>query len=122
MVAAYGWPVLLAGFVTAWISAAIAVKWMVAYLNRHGLAVFAWWRFAAAGLAALLLSAQDSVMNLVTRQASSPSMPSSDPWPLSFTPPNGASGTAIVKLLMPSMPDSTCSPSRFTRFDDCVNA
>jgi undecaprenyl-diphosphatase len=55
MIAAYGWPVLLAGFVTAWLSAAIAVKWMVAYLNRHGLAVFAWWRFAAAGVAALLL-------------------------------------------------------------------
>jgi undecaprenyl-diphosphatase len=55
MVAAYGWPVLLAGFFMAWVSAAIAVKWMVAYLNRHGLAVFAWWRFAAAGIAALLL-------------------------------------------------------------------
>jgi undecaprenyl-diphosphatase len=55
MIAAYGWPVLLAGFFTAWISAAIAVKWMVAYLNRHGMAVFAWWRFAAAGLAAIFL-------------------------------------------------------------------
>ena len=55
MIAAYGWPVLLAGFFMAWISAAIAVKWMVAYLNRHGLAVFAWWRFAAAGIAAVLL-------------------------------------------------------------------
>jgi undecaprenyl-diphosphatase len=55
MITAYGWPVLLAGFATAWLSAAIAVKWMVAYLNRHGLAVFAWWRFAAAGLAAILL-------------------------------------------------------------------
>jgi undecaprenyl-diphosphatase len=55
MVAAYGWTVLLAGFAMAWISAAIAVKWMVAYLNRHGMAVFAWWRFAAAGIAALLL-------------------------------------------------------------------
>ncbi len=55
MVEAYGWHVLLAGFVMAWVSAAIAVKWMVAYLNRHGLAVFAWWRFAAAGIAALLL-------------------------------------------------------------------
>jgi undecaprenyl-diphosphatase len=55
MIAAYGWPVLLAGFVAAWVSAAIAVKWMVTYLNRRGLVVFAWWRFAAAGLAALLL-------------------------------------------------------------------
>jgi hypothetical protein len=28
---------------------------MVAWLNRNGLAIFAWWRFAAAGLAAWLL-------------------------------------------------------------------
>lgn len=55
MVAAYGWPVLLAGFAAAWLSAALAVKWMVAWLNRHGLALFAWWRFAAAAIAALLL-------------------------------------------------------------------
>jgi undecaprenyl-diphosphatase len=55
MLAAYGWVALLTGFIAAWISAALAVKWMVAWLNRHGLAVFAWWRFAAAGLAAWLL-------------------------------------------------------------------
>jgi len=55
MVAAYGWPALATGFIAAWISAALAVKWMVAWLNRHGLAVFAWWRFIAAGLAAWLL-------------------------------------------------------------------
>jgi hypothetical protein len=28
---------------------------MVAWLNRHGLTVFAWWRFVAAALAAWLL-------------------------------------------------------------------
>lgn len=55
MISAYGWPALLTGFVAAWISAALAVKWMVAWLNRHGLTLFAWWRFAAAGLAAWLL-------------------------------------------------------------------
>jgi undecaprenyl-diphosphatase len=55
MLSCYGWPALLTGFVAAWLSAALAVKWMVAWLNRHGLALFAWWRFAAAGLAALLL-------------------------------------------------------------------
>ncbi len=55
MLTAYGWPALLTGFIAAWASAALAVKWMVAWLNRHGLALFAWWRFAAAGLAALLL-------------------------------------------------------------------
>lgn len=55
MVAAYGWPALLTGFVAAWISAALAVKWMVAWLNRHGLTLFAWWRLASAALAAWLL-------------------------------------------------------------------
>jgi undecaprenyl-diphosphatase len=55
MLSAYGWHALLTGFIAAWISAALAVKWMVAWLNRRGLAVFAWWRFAAAGLAAWLL-------------------------------------------------------------------
>jgi undecaprenyl-diphosphatase len=55
MIGAYGWPALLVGFVAAWISAALAVKWMVAWLNRHGLTVFAWWRFAAAAIAAWFL-------------------------------------------------------------------
>jgi undecaprenyl-diphosphatase len=55
MLGTYGWAPLLTGFLAAWVSAALAVKWMVAWLNRHGMAVFAWWRFAAAGLAAWLL-------------------------------------------------------------------
>lgn len=55
MLEAYGWPVLLTGFIAAWISAALAIKWMVAWLNRRGLGLFAWWRFAAAALAAGLL-------------------------------------------------------------------
>lgn len=55
MLGSYGWPALLTGFIAAWVSAALAVKWMVAWLNRHGLALFAWWRFAAAAIAAWLL-------------------------------------------------------------------
>lgn len=55
MLGTYGWPALLTGFFAAWVSAALAVKWMVAWLNRHGLALFAWWRFAAAAVAAWLL-------------------------------------------------------------------
>jgi len=55
MIEAYGWTAVLTGFFAAWISAALAVKWMVAWLNRHGLTLFAWWRFAAAALAAVLL-------------------------------------------------------------------
>lgn len=55
MLAEYGWQVMLVGFLAAWISAAIAVKWMVAWLNKHGLSIFAWWRFASAAAAAMLL-------------------------------------------------------------------
>jgi len=32
------------GFIVATISAALAIKWLVAYLTRHGLAVFGWYR------------------------------------------------------------------------------
>lgn len=55
MVGSYGWGPLIVGFVSAWISAALAVKWMVAWLNKRGLAIFGWWRLVAAGLAAWLL-------------------------------------------------------------------
>lgn len=55
MLTEYGWLAILTGFIAAWISAALAVKWMVAWLNKHGLTLFAWWRFAAAALAAALL-------------------------------------------------------------------
>ena len=40
-------------------------------------------------------------------------MPSSEPWPLSFTPPKGDSGTEIWKVLTPTMPASSCSPTSF---------
>ena len=55
MIEAYGWTAVLAGFAAAALSAFASVKWMVGWLNRHGLAVFAWWRLAAAALAALVL-------------------------------------------------------------------
>ena len=47
-------PILL-GILVAFVSAALAVKWLVAYLTRHGLALFAWYRFALAALVLIFL-------------------------------------------------------------------
>jgi undecaprenyl-diphosphatase len=45
------------GLVFAFIAAVISVKWMVSYLNRHGLAVFGYYRVALALAAALWIAA-----------------------------------------------------------------
>lgn len=56
MINAYGLFNISLGFFVAWASAAVAVQWMVGWLERHGLAVFGYWRLlAAAGVAALTL-------------------------------------------------------------------
>ena len=57
MLAHYGAASLGAGFVAAAVAALLAVRWMVAYLARHDLALFGWWRLAAAGIVAGLLLA-----------------------------------------------------------------
>ena len=48
MVQSIGWAPMVAGTLMAWGSALLAVKWMVGYLNRHSLAIFGWYRIAAA--------------------------------------------------------------------------
>lgn len=39
---------VLVGIVVSFIAAALSIRWLVAYLTRHGLALFAWYRFALA--------------------------------------------------------------------------
>jgi undecaprenyl-diphosphatase len=48
MLASYGWWPLLIGSVAAWISAVVAVKWMVGYLKRHDMQLFGYYRLVLA--------------------------------------------------------------------------
>jgi len=50
MIAVFGWPHVLLGAVVATVSAAIAVKFLVSYLTRHGLDIFAWYRLLVAAV------------------------------------------------------------------------
>ena len=55
MLKTYGPGSIAIGFIAAWISAMIAVKWMVTYLQSRGLSVFGWYRIGLAVLMAALL-------------------------------------------------------------------
>lgn len=57
MVEAYGPTTLAVGFLTATVSAAIAVRWLVGWIRRHGLSVFGVYRVALALVVAALLLA-----------------------------------------------------------------
>jgi undecaprenyl-diphosphatase len=56
MIDAYGWVNPLIGFVVAFGAAAVAIKWMVGYLQHHSLAIFGWYRLVIAGVALILLA------------------------------------------------------------------
>jgi undecaprenyl-diphosphatase len=56
MIDAYGWVDPLIGLVVSFIAAALAVRWLVGYLQRHSLAIFGWYRIGIAAIAGLLLA------------------------------------------------------------------
>ncbi len=55
LLAVFGWAPMLLGCTVAAFTAALAVKWMIGYLTRHGLALFAYYRILLA-IALLLLN------------------------------------------------------------------
>jgi undecaprenyl-diphosphatase len=55
MVQSFGGLALFFGFLGAWISAVLAVKWMVAYLKRNGMQIFGYYRIALAIIVTVLI-------------------------------------------------------------------
>jgi len=55
IVAQFGYARPVLGAIVACVTAVIAVKWMVGYLNTKSLAIFGWYRIAIAGVATVLL-------------------------------------------------------------------
>jgi undecaprenyl-diphosphatase len=54
MIQVYGWPHVLLGCAVAAVTAALAVRFLVNWLSRHGMAAFAWYRLAFAAVLAAL--------------------------------------------------------------------
>lgn len=51
-----GWLPVLVGVAVAFVSAMLAIRWLVAFLNTHGLAPFGWYRLVLAGVVAVVLT------------------------------------------------------------------
>jgi len=51
-----GWLPVLVGVAVATVSAALAIKWLVGFLNKHGLAPFGWYRLALCAAMATLIA------------------------------------------------------------------
>ena len=56
MIDEFGIGTLVIGFLAAFVSAVVAIRWMVDYLNRHSLAIFGWYRLVVAAIGAVLLA------------------------------------------------------------------
>lgn len=57
MLAQLGVLPIVAGLATAWLAAVVSMRWMVAWLQAHGLALFGWWRLVLGVLVLALVAA-----------------------------------------------------------------
>ena len=55
MIDAFGWVTPIVGLVAAFLGAAVSIKWMVGYLERHDLSIFGWYRLAIAAVVGIAL-------------------------------------------------------------------
>jgi undecaprenyl-diphosphatase len=46
----------LIGILFALVSAVLAIRWLISYLSTHDLTIFAWYRFAVAGIVVVLIA------------------------------------------------------------------
>jgi undecaprenyl-diphosphatase len=51
----FGLATPLIGVLFAFLAAVVSIRWLVGYLERHDLSIFAWYRFIAAGVTVVLL-------------------------------------------------------------------
>ena len=56
MLAVYGPVTPALGLLVAFAASVVAMRWMIAYLNRHGLSLFGWYRIGVAVVVAALLA------------------------------------------------------------------